>query len=296
VSNQTQDLLVSLGVCDPSSIAEIHPRVRDRDDIAVLRCSKSGVIFLSRSDHVTQSWYADRQTLSDWSTGSREDAVAACRADDARHASQFGSLVRNRRWLEVGTGAGGILDLLAASAVRACAVEPQEGARRALEACGYQVYASIEEVGDARFDTVTMFHVLEHLPDPVAMLRQVAGRLAENGRVVIEVPHAKDFLIWTGSDAFRAFTFWSEHMILHTRASLEAVCRAAGLDVLEISGCQRYPLANHLHWLAKGLPNGQHEWSFLVNEDLDRAYAATLAQLDMTDTLIAIAAPQAPRP
>jgi SAM-dependent methyltransferase len=289
VSNPNLDLLASLGVCDPADVEVCSPRVRDRDDISVMRCRKSGVIFLSRSDHVTESWYTSRTSLSDWTTGSRQEGLRECYDDDSRHSRQFGSLIRNRRWLEVGAGVGGILDLLSSSASSTCAVEPQEGARRALQACGYEVHAAIEDLGDRRFDIVTMFHVLEHLPDPVGSLRQVAARLEEGGRIVIEVPHARDFLIWTGSDAFRKFTFWSEHLILHTRSSLEAVCRAAGLDAVEVSGCQRYPVANHLHWLSTGRPGGHKEWSFLVDDDLDRAYAATLARLDRTDTLIAIA-------
>jgi 2-polyprenyl-3-methyl-5-hydroxy-6-metoxy-1,4-benzoquinol methylase len=296
MSNRTLDLLVSLGVCDPADVEVFYPRVRDRDDIAVMRCRKSGVMFLSRSDHVTETWYTRRASLSDWTTGSRQEAIRACYDDDSRRAGQFGSHVRNKRWLDVGTGVGGILDLLSSSASRTCAVEPQEGARHALQACGYEVHAAIEELGDSRFDIVTMFHVLEHLPDPLESLRQVAARLDEGGRVVIEVPHARDFLIWTGSDAFRKFTFWSEHLILHTRSSLEAICRAAGLDAVEVSGYQRYPVANHLHWLSTGLPGGHTEWSFLVDDDLDRAYAATLARVDRTDTLIAVAGRRSSQP
>jgi 2-polyprenyl-3-methyl-5-hydroxy-6-metoxy-1,4-benzoquinol methylase len=292
MSNSIQDLLTTLGVCDPASVVEFFPRVRDRDDISVLRCAKSEVIFLSRSDHVDAGFYAGRRDLSDWSARSRAEALRDCREDDARRARQFGAVISGKRWLDVGTGVGGLLDLLASASARACAVEPQEGARLQLRECGYEVFGGLDELADATFDVATLFHVVEHLPDPVGTLRRVCDHVVPGGKVIIEVPHARDFLIWAGLNAFREFTFWSEHLILHTRASLEAVCRAAGLEDVEVQAYQRYPVANHLHWLARGRPGGHKEWSFLSGDELDRAYQAKLAEIDRTDTLIATATRQ----
>jgi SAM-dependent methyltransferase len=138
---------------------------------------------------------------------------------------------------------------------------------------------------------VTLFHVFEHLDDPLASLRLIGRALRPGGRLVVEVPHARDFLLsFADLDAFKQFTFWSEHLILHTRRSLEVFLRAAGFVDVIVEGFQRYPLANHLHWLAKGQPGGQHHWAPLLDADVDRAYAAMLARLDVTDTLIATAA------
>lgn len=290
------DLLVALGICDPGEVEPFHSRVRDRDDISVLRCRRSGVIFLSRSDHATESWYAERRDLCDWSPGSHADALRSCRDDDERYARLYGPLIRGRQWLDVGAGAGGVLELLASSATRACAVEPQQGAREALLAAGHEAYASLGDIPDAQFDVVTLFHVLEHMPDPVGVLREIAARLSTDGRVIIEVPHARDLLLWLECDAFKRFTLWSEHLILHTRVSLDAVCRAAGLAAIEITGVQRYPVANHLHWLATGRPGGHRVWAHLVDDELSRAYAATLTRVDRTDTLAAICGKPAPAP
>jgi hypothetical protein len=92
-----------------------------------------------------------------------------------------------------------------------------------------------------------------------------------------------------GPEAFKQFTFWSEHLILHTRKSLDVFLRTSGFIDISIDGLQRYPLANHLHWLVKGQPGGHKHWHHLESEELNRAYASLLARLDKTDTLLAVA-------
>jgi 2-polyprenyl-3-methyl-5-hydroxy-6-metoxy-1,4-benzoquinol methylase len=53
---------------------------------------------------------------------------------------------------------------------------------------------SIEDAGEG-YDLITAFHVAEHLPDPIAMLRKLATRLSNRGRLVIEVPSSEDALL-----------------------------------------------------------------------------------------------------
>ncbi len=88
-------------------------------------------------------------------------------------------------------------------------------------------------------------------------------------------------------EQFKKFTFWSEHLILHTRASIKAFLHAAGFNNIVVQGCQWYPLANHLHWLVKNPLDGHENWSFLRTNELDAEYERMLINNDMTDTLIA---------
>jgi len=234
--------------------------------------------------------YQDQKDFTYWSTPSREQAVLESLDDDLRRADQFEPLIRNKKWLDVGTGVGRLLDLIGERAAEVCAVEPQPAIRKELTQSGYTVYESIHDAEDEYFDVITLFHVFEHLLEPLDALRVIHSRMVGGSRLVIEVPHANDFLITSlNLDAFKAFTFWSEHLILHTRQSLEILLRKAGFLDVCVMGYQRYPLANHLYWLAKGKPGDHKEWSFLVNAELDSAYQNVLARLDKTDTLIAVA-------
>jgi hypothetical protein len=128
---------------------------------------------------------------------------------------------------------------------------------------------------------VTAFHVLEHLGDPVRTLQALGFVMADGGRLIVEVPHARDWLL-CNCEAFRAASLWTQHLILHTRDSLTALLEAGGFEVERVEGFQRYPLSNHIQWLTKGVGGCMVE-----NETLDREYAATLAQQDANDTLIA---------
>ena len=126
--------------------------------------------------------------------------------------------------------------------------------------------------------------------EPLETLKKLHRHLSPGGKLIIEVPHAGDALIKTYNlESFKAFTFWSEHLILHTRKSLETFLRAAGFNRVRIEGFQRYPLANHLYWLKEGKPGGQEILKQFRNEELEKAYAENLNKVDQTDTIIAIA-------
>ncbi len=290
--NSIRDVLIGLALSTPGSIKKFHPCVRDRRDVSVLRCEKSGVILLSRTDHMDMSHYTAKEKFEyvpkSFVKGRGKIKKISYR-DDIRRTEQFRGVIAGKRWLDVGTGAGGILDLLSPYAAATFAVEPQDTLRRELQSDGYAVFPRIEEVGE-KIEVVTLFHVFEHLLDPLGTLVKIKKILTDGGKILLEVPHANDFLIsHLDLKAFKDFTFWSEHLILHTRESLRVFLRHAGFKNICISGYQRFPLANHLYWIKEEKPGGHVRWNFLSNKEVDSAYANLLGKIDATDTLIAIA-------
>jgi 2-polyprenyl-3-methyl-5-hydroxy-6-metoxy-1,4-benzoquinol methylase len=53
-------------------------------------------------------------------------------------------------------------------------------------------YAGPTDVIPDQFDVITMQHVLEHIPQPVDLLRKLAGRLNPSGVLFIQVPNVLD--------------------------------------------------------------------------------------------------------
>jgi len=289
MKNIIRSLLCEFGISDDESIVPYYPKVRDREDVSVLKCKKSGVIFLSRTDHIDTAEYEAKEGFKYWETQDRKAAVLIGLEDDSRRSEQFKNIITNKKWIDVGTGVGGILDLLSPLAALTVAVEPQEDVRRHLIELGYKVFPSVDEVPYKDMEVATLFHVFEHLCDPIGTLKALKSKMSPGAKIIIEVPHAKDFLFsFLDLEAFKSFTFWSEHLILHTRESLRIFLEKAGFSNISIISHQRYPLANHLHWLAKGKPAGHILWNHLTTPSLDTAYSDMLGKLDNTDTLIAV--------
>lgn len=290
MSHLIEQQLLSLNIIDKSKVEDFYPKVRDRNDVKVLRCSHSGVIYLSSTNHIQQNYYQDKKGTSYWSSDSRENGIKSSMIDDTRRFNQFKELVTNKKYLDVGSGLGGILDLFKTVAKEVHAIEPQNEIRELLISLGYTVYDSINNTTIKDIDVVSLFHVFEHLTDPLNSLKQIHTMLADDGKIIIEIPHARDILIETFQlDSFKNFTFWSEHLILHTRKSLETFLNAAGFKKVTIMGVQRYPLSNHLYWLNKGMPGGYTQLLQLRNAEMETAYGNLLNAIDQTDTLIAIA-------
>jgi len=131
---------------------------------------------------------------------------------------------------------------------------------------------------------------LEHIPYQVNTLKSLKLKLRNKGKIIIEVPHAEDFLILQSElKEFKNFTFWSEHLILHTYKSLKTILLKAGFRKINIQYYQRYNFANHLGWMLKKKPGGHNFYKEFIDEKLNTSYCANLRKLGQTDTLIAIA-------
>lgn len=69
--NRIAELLISMGLSSNESLQSYFPRVRDRDDVGVLQCDRSGVICLSRTDHMDITHYEEMDNIDYWG-GERE--------------------------------------------------------------------------------------------------------------------------------------------------------------------------------------------------------------------------------
>ena len=295
ITNPIYRELVELGAVDPQGLRKISDKTRDLP-VPVYLDETSKVIFLE-SCETSDDYYAvekaedreARQSVTHLSDGS---VVKTAALEDAeRRFQQFRDRIAGKRLCDFGCSYGSFLELAEGTAAAVHGVELRDHchARIAAEAPGLTVEKDIRDHGVA-FDVVTLFHVLEHIPEQVAMLERIRSCMAPGATLIVEVPHARDFLIQSVDlPAFRDFTFWSEHLVLHTRESLEKVIAAAGFETVEVEGFQRYGYTNHLRWFLEGKPGGHDAFRDYEDPALEAAYRDYIRRRDATDTLIATA-------
>ncbi len=277
-------------LCGSGSFNRVEGKVRDRPELGILKCSHCGLVCLENFDHVHDEYYESDYTVENHPAQQWRDYISECRVDDERRLSQILPLVTARGYLDVGCGAGGILIKARPYCRIVAGVEPQSRWRNELRNEGFNIYASIGEVPDQGHDVISLFHVLEHVPEPLPFLAKVARKATNGGVLIIEVPSADDALLQLyRCKAFSEFTYWSPHLFLYNLHTLRLLLSKAGLaDRITIQQVQRYPLSNHLMWLAMGKPGGHQTWSFLDTPALTAAYTAQLGSPGMCDTLIAM--------
>jgi 2-polyprenyl-3-methyl-5-hydroxy-6-metoxy-1,4-benzoquinol methylase len=280
----------------PENIEVIHHRTRDME-LLVLRDSKSRVIFLEEA--LEQRFYNQAGDVQDQDGDEHlshtfDGGVVRSKKleDEGRRLKQFLPFIKGKSICDFGTGHGLFLDLCVGVASQVNGVElRQECINNIHRRLGdsVSVKPSIEDFQQA-FDVVTMFHVLEHLEDQQAHLQMAYKVLKSGGQIILEVPHAEDFLIEkVALEAFYDFSFWSEHLILHTRGTIRHFLQAAGFADIKIFPFQRFGYANHLHWLRHGKPGGHDIYKDIPSDEFDQSYREFLCQRNWSDTLIATA-------
>lgn len=286
----TLETLIKIGAIDESRVKEIGV-TRDKG-VAVYQDSYSGVIFLKDFYVGTEEY---RTASYDYAPGSEHKCAEETEAA-RRRLSEHQHLIYGKKIVDFGCGSGEFLRLAKSLARSVAGVEISDESLTTLEKLGILGKSSLGEVSrQGGIDSLFLFHVLEHLPDPLKMLKDFRRKLDPvEGRIVIEVPHARDFLLsHLKVKEFAAHTFWSQHLILHTRDSLNRLLVNAGYTNVSIVGVQRYGLANHIGWLSNGKGGGhQGPLAFMERGHLHNHYENALRSLDATDTLVAVASPR----
>lgn len=293
--------LIKLKLISKFNLITLSNKTRDKK-IKVIKDVKTKIIFLEKYI-TTNEYYSslkykdDDRKVSDKSkrkianvktfSGNIKTPIIE---DDYRRAGQFDKILKNKDILDFGCGWGGFLgnvknykSLSGVELRKECINHIQKNVKK------INISSNINSF-DKNFDIITMFHVLEHIPHQLETLKSLKSKLKNKGKIIIEVPHAEDFLILQEElKEFKKFTFWSEHLILHTYKSLKTILLKSGFKNINIQYYQRYNFSNHLGWFLKRKPGGHNFYKNIISDRLNSSYCDNLKKLGQTDTLIAIA-------
>jgi 2-polyprenyl-3-methyl-5-hydroxy-6-metoxy-1,4-benzoquinol methylase len=117
----------------------------------------------------------------------------------ARHAVEKGRL------LDIGAGTGDFLAAAKADGWNVTGVEPSEKARSIADRKGLSLYTGTDAIQDGTYDAITMWHVLEHVPDPEAQAAELKRLLKPDGVLIVAVPNFNSY------DAKQYGNFWAAY-------------------------------------------------------------------------------------
>ena len=301
MKNPIFDELIKLKLISKLNLITLSNRTRDKK-IKVIKDLKTKIIFLEK--YITANEYYSLLKYNDYDRKFLDKSIKKrvniktssgnikipFIEDDYRRAVQFEKNLKNKDILDFGCGWGGFLRNVKN-------YKSLSGIELRNECIDY-IQKNIKKIDisdnlnsfDKKFDIITMFHVLEHIPYQIKTLKLLKSKLKNRGKIIIEVPHAEDFLILQEElKEFKNFTFWSEHLILHTYKSLKSILLKAGFKSVNIQYYQRYNFSNHLGWFLKRKPGGHDFYKEIISDSLNSSYCENLKKLGQTDTLIAIA-------
>ena len=166
--------------------------------------------------------YAEVTGFAAWLSGTRSVA--------------YSWVPKNVRVLDIGCGFGQSLAYHQARGCEVQGVEADENIRRVADAFGFKVHVGLfdpEIYAPSAFDYVTMNQVIEHVTDPLMVLRGLNKVLTSGGTGVLTTPNARG---WCARLFRKYWINWHTpyHLQFFSRDSIRMAAEQAGLVVSEI--------------------------------------------------------------
>lgn len=221
--------------CAGRASSTIYPEVTDPltlESFRVVACSECGLAFTLPRPREIERYYPSKY---------RSYRPIVCRLLHASYAWRVKKWVKVNTSassvLEIGCGPGLMLDAFRRLGWRVMGIERnQDAAEIGRRALGLEIVSTpIEQFpSDARFDLILMFHVLEHVQNPLELLRECAARLSPKGVLIISVPN---FSSWQSHFAGAKWFHLDvpRHLTHFTAETLSLTLGRAGLQPNSIS-------------------------------------------------------------
>ena len=290
--------LGSCNLCGDNLFEKVADKLRDTDNPKVYRCLSCGHMqLLPRPIRTEEKQYydEDRQEKAIRPEVNLDKLRANFKSDIRRRAEFISKkFSKEKAILDVGCGYGFFLEEMIQRSYSIKGIEISRERRNLAETIVnvpvLDINLSEPDTGNEQADIVTLFHVLEHIIDPVGFCRNIYKLLKSGGCFVVEVPNV-DELMLDACAAYNKFYWIRAHLNYFSRRTLAEVLKKAGFKNTEIIYVQRYGVENLCHWLMTGAPQIEkpvfeiekpYDW-------LESYYRKYLEETGRSDTLFAVA-------
>lgn len=137
--------------------------------------------------------------------------------------------------LDIGCGTGAFIDRCAKNKIEVVGIEPDESARNfAINNFSLKVFdeSEIIKIADNSYDTITMWHVLEHVSDLEERVKQLKRILKSDGTLFVALPNMASY------DAQVYGKFWAaydvpRHLYHFKKGDVERLFGSVSMDVVK---------------------------------------------------------------
>lgn len=144
-------------------------------------------------------------------------------------------LNRKGTLLDIGAGTGDFMVGARNKGWNTEGVEPSSVARKRASGKNIELKEETSKFPESYFDVITMWHVLEHVPDPETQILEMDRILKSDGLIVVAVPNYKSF------DAKKYEEFWAaydvpRHLWHFSETSIKKIFSRHGFEVVKSKG------------------------------------------------------------
>lgn len=135
--------------------------------------------------------------------------------------------------LDIGAGTGEFLLQAKIKKWKTLGIEPGKLARTRAREKGLSLKKNLTDLSDEQFNVITLWHVLEHLPNLQEQIKRIECLLEKNGTLIIAVPNFKS------QDAIHYKKFWAaydtpRHLWHFSKNSISMLFQEHGLHIKKI--------------------------------------------------------------
>lgn len=157
--------------------------------------------------------------------------------------------------LDVGCGHGIFLDVIKNIAHRTAALDIDIHLKEHLSSHNHEFYSQWPDSAIEPFSRVVMFNTLEHIEKPIEFLMKAKDHLTKDGKIIIGVPNADDFMVDI-LEEYQPFFYRKGHLYYFNMKSLSECLKRAGFKVIEKRFVHQYNLMNLIGWSKFKKPQG----------------------------------------
>lgn len=292
-------------LCDSTQKHKISDNLRHAskmshgNDMKPYQCDGCKLVFLyPLMDEKTLDWFYEKEYRKIYHGDYDINNFHKNRFPDAKRRADkiLSEKLAKNILVDVGSSTASFLELVQARINTVIGIEPDKQQSEFANKNGITTYPSINMLPDnIKADTITLFHVLEHINNPVEFLRELSQHLAPNGILIVEVPNVDDVLLSKYEiPEFEAFYWHPAHSYYFSKDTLRRVAEQAGFTNIRVEPVQRYSLQNHLHWAIKRGPQSSDQslmscLNDIISPETSEKYSQDLCDKFLCDTLWMVA-------